>query len=239
MDEVNTSDTTPATGFTRTPFRLASSDPSYAGQAAYTRWSLKGYDALVLTASNRLIWRCPTPRLLAHYDSHVGTPHLDIGPGTGYYLDRCRFGEDSPRITLLDPNPAVLEHASSRIARFRPTEHGADALRPLDLPHRTFRSVGINYVLHCLPGDIAAKAKVLDHVLPLVAPGGVVFGSTIVSDADRHTWLSRRAMGVYNAKGIFSNEGDDLAGLERELAARFPAYDLETRGAVTLFAGYP
>jgi hypothetical protein len=70
-----------------------------AGQAVYTKrmlgiydWLVLGiYDWLVLGLSNRLIWRCPTPGLVAHYDRHVTANHLYAGVGTGYFLDCCRF----------------------------------------------------------------------------------------------------------------------------------------------------
>ncbi|MGJ0512633.1 hypothetical protein [Methylocystis sp.] len=37
----------------------------HAGQAVYTPNMLAIYDVLVLGLSNRWIWKCPTPRLLA------------------------------------------------------------------------------------------------------------------------------------------------------------------------------
>lgn len=62
-----------------------------AGQAVYTKRVLHVYDLFVLGFSNRFVWRCPTPALLAHYDRHVTANHLDVGVGTGYFLDRCHF----------------------------------------------------------------------------------------------------------------------------------------------------
>ena len=96
----------------------------------------------------------------------------------------------------------------------------------------------MSYVLHCLPGTIDAKAVVFDHVLPLVEPGGVVFGATILNEGVRHTRIGRTLMRVYNRKGIFSNLHDDLAGLERALSRRFDRYEVDVAGAVALFAGW-
>lgn len=47
-----------------------------AGQAVYTRPVLAAYDLFVLRFSNRFVWRCPWPHLLAHYDRHVSANHL-------------------------------------------------------------------------------------------------------------------------------------------------------------------
>jgi len=60
-----------------------------AGQAVYSKRVLGNYDLVVLGLSNRFLWRCPTERLLEHYNRHVTENHLDVGVGTGYFLDNC------------------------------------------------------------------------------------------------------------------------------------------------------
>jgi SAM-dependent methyltransferase len=215
---------------------LDPSDPAHAGQAAYTPTTLRAYDTVVVRLSNSFVWHCPARRILGHYNRQVAASHLDVGPGTGYYLERCRFPTDTPRLALLDPNRSVLEYAGHRLRRYRPSLHAGDALKPVDLDPASFGSVGLSYVLHCLPGDIHAKAAVFDHVSPLVSPGGVVFGSTILYGGVRHGRLARTLLGIYNRKGIFSNTGDDLDGLDRELANRFDRYELTVVGGVALFS---
>jgi len=54
-------------------------DETYAGQAIYNPVTLALYDIVVLGVSNRLIWRCPTPRILRLYNQHVTDNHLDVG----------------------------------------------------------------------------------------------------------------------------------------------------------------
>lgn len=211
-------------------------DPAYAGQAVYTPGMLRAYDTVVVRLSNSLVWRCPATVILDQYQRHVSARHLDVGPGTGFYLDRCRFPMADPRITLLDANPAVLRFAGARLARYRPVEHAADVLKPVDLRPASFDSIALSYVLHCLPGTIASKAVVFDHLLPLLSSGGVLFGTTIVRDRVDNP-LGRMLMRVYNRKGIFANLGDDLEGLRRELAARFgDRFEIRVRGAVALFS---
>lgn len=220
------------------PFALERSDPAYAGQAVYTPGMLRAYDAVVVKLSNSFVWRCPARRILEQYSRHLTASHLDVGPGTGYYLDRCRFPDASPRITLLDPNPEVLRFAGDRLRRYRPALHAADALKPIGLESASFRSVALGYVLHCLPGNIGSKAVVFDNLIPLVEPGGVVFGSTILNQGVRHTRLGHTLLRVYNRKGIFSNLDDDLDGLERALDRRFGRFELDVTGGVALFAGW-
>jgi hypothetical protein len=96
----------------------------------------------------------------------------------------------------------------------------------------------MSYVLHCLPGDIDSKAVAFDNLSPLLAPGGVIFGTTIFSEGVEHTRLGRKLLQAYNRKGIFSNLRDDRDALERALADRYERYELEISGAVALFAGW-
>jgi SAM-dependent methyltransferase len=214
---------------------LDASDPAHAGQAVYTPRLLRAYDTVVVRLSNSLVWRCPARTILAQYDRHLSASHLDVGPGTGYYLDHTPRAVE--QLTLLDANPEVLRYAGARLRRYRPTLHAADALKPIgDLAPASFRSVGLSYVLHCLPGEIGAKAVVFDHLIPLVAPGGVLFGSTILGRGVRHNRLGRALLGAYNRKGIFGNLQDDRAGLEAALERRFDRYELRVVGAVALFA---
>ena len=215
---------------------LDPSDPAYRGQAFYTARTLRAYDALVVKLSNSLVWRCPAHEILAQYERHVSDKHLDVGPGTGYYLDRCRVPGD---VTLLDPNPDVLRYAARRLARYGPQTEAADVLRPIGLEPASFRSVALSYVLHCLPGDIDSKAVAFDNLIPLVEPGGVVFGTTILGRGVEHTRLGRALMRAYNRKGIFSNVDDDREGLERSLADRFHRFEIDVSGSVALFAGWP
>src|ERR1700677_1907413 len=87
------------------------------GQAAFTKKGLALYDALVLGLVCRLIWRCPTTRVLELYRKHFSCNHLEVGVGTGYFLDRSDFPTSRPRVALLDLNPNCLDRTARRIAR--------------------------------------------------------------------------------------------------------------------------
>ena len=211
-------------------------DAAYAGQAAYTPRMLSVYDLVVLGFNAHVMWRCSPRRLVALYDEHVARRHLDIGVGSGYLLDKCRFPTESPEITLMDLNPNPLEFAAKRLRRYRPKTHQANALAPFDLPIAGFDSVGLNWLLHCLPGDIASKSVVLDHCKTVLAPGGVVFGSTVLNSGVKHTPWSRLMMNKLNSKGVFSNLHDDLEHLRDQLRKRFDALDVQVAGTVALFS---
>jgi SAM-dependent methyltransferase len=205
-----------------------------AGQAVYSPWVLRLYDAWVLGLSCTLAWRCPSARMLAQYDRLAGPRHLDVGVGSGFYLDRCRFPSPAPAITLLDLNPSSLAHAARRIARYSPRTVLHDVLAPLPLAER-FDSVGASFLLHCLPGTMAEKAQAVARLAPAVAEGGVLFGSTILGREAGHNAFGRALLGAYNRRGIFSNLEDSEPGLRAALGASFAEVRTERVGTVALF----
>jgi hypothetical protein len=208
-----------------------------AGQAVYSKGTLAVYDWVVLGISNRFIWKCPTSRLEAHYNKHLSANHLDVGVGTGYFLDRCRWPSATPRVALMDLNPEALAFTARRIARYQPESYRRNVLEPIAIEAERFDSVGINYLLHCIPGSIETKAIAFDHLQPLMNPNAVVFGSTLLQGGVPRSALARRLMAVYNNKGIFANQQDDLAGLERALRSRFKDVSVQVIGCCALFSG--
>lgn len=216
---------------------LSKDNPAFRGQAVYTPGFLRFYDTLVLRFNGTFLWRCPPRRLVQHYNENISPVHLDIGVGTGYLLDRCTFPTPSPEITLMDLNPNPLVTARDRLRRYHPRSIQGNALEAFELPSRTFQSVGLNWLLHCLPGDMAAKSVVFDNCQTVLAPGGVIFGSTVVNGGVRHTRRSNWMMRKLNRDGVFNNLEDDLVGLERELRARFVQPEVTVVGTVAMFVG--
>jgi Methyltransferase domain len=213
-------------------------DEVEAGQRVYTPLVLRAYDLFVLGFSNRFVWRCRSSTMLGRYDGHVGARHLDVGVGTGWFLDRCRWPVESPKITLLDLNENSLSKASDRIRRYAPATVQANVLDPVDLGDARFDSIGANFLFHCLPGQLEWKvATVASNLRPYLASDGVLFGSTILGRGVAHNLLGRRLMHLYNRKGIFSNREDDERGLEQGLASELSDVEIDVVGTVALFAG--
>ncbi|REE97775.1 class I SAM-dependent methyltransferase [Thermomonospora umbrina] len=208
---------------------------AWAGAAHYSRAELSIYDVSVLAVNCRVLWRCPPGVMLAQYDRNVSDDHLELGPGTGYFLDRCSFPSAEPRLTLIDLDLGVLRTAGRRLARHSPTTRLRNVLEPLRLGDERFGSVGLNMLLHCVPGSIADKAVVFDHLLPYLRVGGRVFGSTVLCHGVPHTPLSRAAVRALNRRRIFHNAEDSLDTLEAELDRRFTAHRVTVRGSMALF----
>jgi SAM-dependent methyltransferase len=209
-------------------------DPAYQGQSDYTRPLLKVYDRVVLGFVAWFVWRCPTARLVEGYRQHIRDGHLDVGPGTGYFLDQSGL-PDGSRVTILDPNRNVLDHASRRLGRLDVTAVEANVLKPLPVAG-PFASAALHLVIHCLPGPLARKASAVANVAAVLAPTGVLFGASVLGSSGPQTWLSRRVLAAFNRRGAFDNLDDTEEGLREILAASFEHVELETVGSVAIFA---
>lgn len=208
-----------------------------AGQAIYSKRVLKTYDFIVLGVSNRLIWQCSTQRQAEHYNRYLTANHLDVGVGTGYYLEHAHFPSPTPRVALMDLNQNSLAFASQRIIKYSPQSYLCNVLEPISIDGEKFDSVGINYLLHCLPGNIESKAVIFDHLKALMNPNAVLFGTTLLQGGVPRSWLAKRLMAVYNKKGIFSNVQDNLDSLNSALTQRFRDVSVEVVGCGALFSG--
>jgi SAM-dependent methyltransferase len=209
-------------------------DPAYRGQSDYSRPLLKLYDPLVLGFAARFVWRCPTPRLVEGYRQHIRDQHLDVGPGTGYFLEQSGL-PDGSRVTILDPNVNVLRHAARRLHHLDVTSVEADVLKPLPVDG-PFDSAALHLVIHCLPGPLPRKVAAIANVAAVLAPTGVLFGASVLGTSGPQTWWSRRVLDAFNSRGAFDNLNDAEAGLREILGASFQSVELETVGLVAIFA---
>ncbi len=209
------------------------SDPAYKGQAEYTRFLLAIYDPFVLGFMARAVWRCPTPPIVERYRRLVGARHLEIGPGTGYFLAASGVGA-ATELTILDPNPNVLAKTSARLRDLEPTAVEADVLKrlPVGTP---FDSVAMNYVLHCLPGPLSRKATAIANIARVMTPDAVLFGGTVLGRTERHLPQARAMLWVANRQGGFDNATDSVAGIRSILDASFEEVEVDVFGSIAHF----
>ncbi|OJD40313.1 methyltransferase domain-containing protein [Diplodia corticola] len=176
-----------------------------AGVAAYSSIFLRLlYDYLVLGLYCRFAWRCPThPTLTTFFNSHVPTTTtssstdrrqlrmLDIGVGTGYFLEQAPLSAAGiSDVVLVDLNANCLARTAPRVQAAHPHVNcipvQADFYRLDDSRllaasptpssssspsddhggdahhhHRGFDAISAMLLLHCLPGPPARKAAAL------------------------------------------------------------------------------
>jgi hypothetical protein len=202
--------------------------------AIYTPSMLRIYDGLVHGLSNRFAWRCPTRRLIQLYSDNLSARHLEAGVGTGFFIDRAD-PTGFERLTLLDINRHCLDRSAARLACYRPVLREANLLAPVELDIEPVDSVGLTYVLHCLPGSMGEKLSAIDHLRPAMAKHAALFGATILGKGIAPNAIARMLLGLYNNKGVFNNSSDDMQALRDGLASRFAEVDIEQQGCVAIF----
>jgi SAM-dependent methyltransferase len=178
------------------------------------------------------VWRSPTPPVVERYRRLFGRRHLDVGPGTGYFLEKA--APAGTEITLLDPNANVLARAGRRLAARHPTAIQADVMKPLPVDGR-FDSAALSHVLHCLRAPMNHKAVAIRNVADVLGPDGVLFGGTVLGMAERHSPPARAVLRAFNRHGDFDNLGDTADGLRRILKDSFRTVEVDVVGSIAHF----
>lgn len=210
------------------------SDPAYKGQAGYNPALLAIYDVWVLKFMTRAVWKVPVEPGVARYRQHLGHRHLDVGPGTGYFIELAAPPADT-EITLLDPNPHVLKHASKRLAAWNPVVVEADVMKPLPV-EGGYDSAALSFVLHCLRGPMSNKAVAIRNIADVLGPDGVLFGGTVLGIREPHSRSARAFLRAANKQGGFDNLEDTADGLREVLDASFRHVEIERSGSSALFS---
>ncbi len=172
---------------------------------------------------------------LEHFNQNVTSNHLDIGVGTGYFLEHCRFFTESVRLGLMDLNQNSLEVTGKRLNKYNPEIYQFNVLEAIDLDIEPFDSISLNYLFHCLPGSFPEKLVVLDNIDHLLKDKGILFGATILQQDVAVSYLAEKLMDIYNRKGIFCNAQDKLEELDKFLAKKYRSYEISTEGCVAIF----
>lgn len=195
------------------------------------------YNWLALGLTSRFIWKCPSDNIIGLYNRHVSANHLDVGVGTGYFLDKCRFPVPNPHLVLVDLNLNSLTAARKKLARYSPQTYRLNVLQPLEMDGPRFDSIAVNHLMHCLPVTMQAKGTVFEHLKVLLNPGGVLFGTTLLYRGVKRNFPATCSFFWLNLLGIMTNWQDDVEGLKQNLARHFEEYDVTVIGCGALFWG--
>jgi 2-polyprenyl-3-methyl-5-hydroxy-6-metoxy-1,4-benzoquinol methylase len=169
------------------------------------------------------------------YDEHVSGNHLDVGVGTGYFLDHCRFPVAKGRLVLMDANLDPIEYASKRLRRYAPAGLQANVMKPIPFEGEKFDSIGINHVVHCLPGTMREKGVAFQNLKALMKNGAVLFGATVLGSGVDHNFLGAKWLEYSNQKGVLDNLRDTAADLKAVLEEHFATSSVQVIGRTALF----
>ena len=184
-----------------------------------------------------VIFKCSLRRIKKFFNTHITSRHLDVGVGTGYFLDIGKFPVQNPTIHLMDLNKNSLQKTSRRINRYNPKLHQCNVLDPIKKKLPIFNSISAMNLLHCLPGTMLEKEVVINNLKPFLGNDGVFFGITVLGENVNGGFLYRFTNSLYNDKAIFSNLHDNAIDLEVILKKNFNSYSVDVEGTVALFYG--
>lgn len=205
-------------------------------QRFFNTLSLLFYDLLLYGVISKYAWGSSIARLDAHYKKYVRHNHLEVGVGTGFLLNRVEFDSAHPRLALMDLSRECLEKTKHKVARYAPDTYIQNLLEPIQHTIDKFDSIGINSVMHCVPGSFKEKGIAFAHLQPFLTENGVLFGTTVLSDDVHKNVLARPFMWMMNALGVFNNRGDNALDLKVCLEANFRVIEFEVVGVTAFFA---
>jgi len=201
------------------PSAGANSLATRVGQLFFSIMSHFLYDLGLYRFISPYIWRCSTKRLLDNYVENVSRNHLEIGVGSGYFLERTLCADFLERLVLLDINRRCLKKSAHRLQEFAPVSYQHNILLPMPADLKKHSSVGMNYVLHCIPGDFLT----------------MFFGATLLNHPVRCGFWPWLMMRLLNGVGIFNNQDHRLAELKEALEATFHDVEISVIGSAAVF----
>jgi hypothetical protein len=136
----------------------------------------------------------------------------------------------------MDLSRECLEKTKRKVARYAPDIYLQNLLEPIQYKIDTFDSIGINYVMHCVPGSFKEKGVAFAHLQPLLNENGVLFGTTVLFEGVQKNLLAKPFMWLMNALGVFNNRSDNAQDLRECLETRFQVIEFEIVGVTAIFA---
>lgn len=203
-------------------------------QKYFKPWLLFFYDVILYRFVSQYIWRCKPKILIEHYKKNTSKNHLELGVGTGYLLKKANPAHDIS-LSLMDLSQSCLEKSAKQLTAYKPKQYQQNILEPIANPIKKFDSIGINYVLHCIPGDFNEKSIVFKHLNSVLNDNGILFGSTVLHSGVKNSLLAQLLMWICNRIGLFNNKKDQANELYSALKKYFNSVELQKIGSVGVF----
>ena len=188
------------------------------------------YDYLVNDLNCSFVWKCSQRNILHNY-RNISDNHIEIGPGTGYFLKNKTFDT----LQLLDINNDILTNASLNLkgncSQIKSFQHD---IFTSSLPQLSkCNSIGLTYVLHCLPGKIENNLDNLIRHIPYKNYN--LYGASVIRDPVEKNSLAEMELFWLNKIGVFNNSNDTYSSLEKYFKKNNFQYDLKLEGYVAIF----
>ena len=197
--------------------------------------NIQRYDKFVNKVNCEKVWKCPQKHIINNYRRNINENHLEIGPGTGYFLTKENLDVNLNKLTLIDVNSEILDYSRNKLqSEYSDINILCHDLFTCEIPDSVvFNSVGINYVLHCVPGNLQTK---LDKLISNLGDNKYnLFGASVICDPLHMNPIAEYELMFLNAFGIFHNNNDTYEELDEYLNNRNLKFTLKKQGYVAIF----
>ena len=197
--------------------------------------NIQKYDRLVNEINCEKVWKCSKKHIINNYNKNINCNHLEIGPGTGYFLKKKNLNVNLNKLTLVDVNSKILNYSKNNLkSEYSDINILSHNLFSYEIPSKVkFNSVGINYVLHCIPGNLQTKLDKL--IFNLGNNKYNLFGASVICDPLHMNPIAEYELIFLNALGIFNNNNDTYEELNEYLNNRNLNFSLKKQGYVAIF----
>ena len=198
----------------------------------FNRIIFKNYDLLVNNLNCKYVWKCELKYIQHIYNNNISKNHVEIGPGTGFFLKKYKFDN----LTLIDVNQDVLEECYKNLENncknINIINHNIfEKNNKLDI--RNYDSVGVNYVLHCVPNDLSYSINNLINNIPDEKFN--LFGATVIPSEKNDINLANIEIYFLNKFGIFNNKSHSEKNISLYIKNNFQNYNINKIGHSFLF----
>ena len=189
---------------------------------------LRNYDKFVNKFNCNYVWKCNENIIKDLYKSNISKNHLEIGPGTGYFLKSHLFNT----LNLVDINKSHLNQSkknlllnTNKIFCYHNDIFNTDFKTQLP----PVSSVGLSYVLHCIDGRLDI---LLNNLINNVSQSNVIFFGSTVLPIESNI-IAKTELLFLNYFNIFNNYNHNFNDLS-ELKSKFDC-DFKIIGNVLVF----
>lgn len=204
-------------------------------QLIFSTMSHRFYDFIVYRFISPYIWQCDTESIVKRYRQNLSNNHMEVGVGTGFLIKRSKPACQQFSLTLMDFNKSCLFKSADYLHEYHPDLQLQNILEPFQQNRKHYDSIGMNYMLHCVPGNFVTKAVVFDHVYNALNHGGVFFGMTLLNKGSHRNTLSKMLMKCLNTFRIFTNQNDNLDDFVTALRQRFNNAEISIQGSAVIW----
>tara|TARA_Y100000991_G_C21955959_1_gene342079 strand:+ start:513 stop:1394 length:882 start_codon:yes stop_codon:yes gene_type:complete len=191
---------------------------------------MKNYDFFVNHINCKYVWECDQRNIIDMYKKNIRSNHVEIGPGTGYFLKEHKFNN----LTLIDVNRDILLECKKNL------EKNCKNINIINknvfeknnkIALNNYDSLGINYVLHCVPNNLSISVDNLINNIP--KKNYKIFGSTVIPNRNTYNLASLEIF-LLNKMKIFNNKTHTFNDIE-SYVKKYLNYEIRRIGNSCLF----